>query len=321
MNISLYETHRTRYYAEVEILVDLIDMEKHVEKPRIGIIGLGKMGSAIASRLSRHGFSLSGWNRSCLPKEKESSLNIQIEASISALSRSVEIIILSLSDDNAVTAVLGDLCVNNLENKLIVDTSTVRHTTLPNNYGIIKRSGADAIDAPISGWPKMIENGTAGIYIGGDNRLVQRYRPVAEVLSNRIEHVGKLGSGAAAKIVNNMMLASYWQALKEAIQVGIKAGLQAENILNILSKSPAANGSLALKSDAILGRANNVTFTISGIVEDLRMFNETAKSLKVQAPAMQAALTSFHEYQEAGHGDSDFISMINGAIREIEGIN
>ena len=83
-------------------------MEKHVEKPRIGIIGLGKMGSAIASRLSRHGFSLSGWNRSCLPKEKESSLNIQIEASISALSRSVEIIILSLSDDNAVTAVLGD---------------------------------------------------------------------------------------------------------------------------------------------------------------------------------------------------------------------
>ncbi len=295
-------------------------MEQPVEKPRIGIIGLGKMGSAIASRLSRHGFSLSGWNRSFLPKEKEVFLNIQIEASISALSRSVEIIILSLSDDNAVAEVLGTLCANNLENKLIVDTSTVRHTTLSDNYEIIKRSGADAIDAPISGWPKMIENGTAGIYIGGDKRLVQRYRPVAEVISNRIEHVGKLGSGAAAKIVNNMMLASYWQSLKEAIQVGIKAGLHAENILNILSRSPAANGSLALKSDAILGRTNNVTFTISGIVEDLRMFNETAKSLKVQAPAMQAALKSFHECKEVGHGDSDFISMISAAIREIEGL-
>jgi 3-hydroxyisobutyrate dehydrogenase-like beta-hydroxyacid dehydrogenase len=295
-------------------------MEQPVEKPRIGIIGLGKMGSAIASRLSRQGFSLSGWNRSFLPKEKEVFLNIQIEASISALSRSVEIIILSLSDDNAVVEVLGNLCANNLENKLIVDTSTVRHTTLSDNYEIIRRSGADAIDAPISGWPKMIENGTAGIYIGGDKRLVQRYRPVAEVLSNRVEHVGKLGSGAAAKIVNNMMLASYWQSLKEAIQVGIKAGLQAENILTILSRSPAANGSLALKSDAILGRANNVTFTISGIVEDLRMFNETVKSLKVQAPAMQAAFKSFHECKEAGHGDSDFISMISAAIREIEGL-
>ncbi|MDG2355554.1 MAG: NAD(P)-dependent oxidoreductase [Paracoccaceae bacterium] len=291
-----------------------------MEKPRIGIIGLGKMGSAIASRLSRQGFSLSGWNRSFLPKEKEVFLNIQIEASISALSRSAEIIILSLSDDNAVVEVLGNLCANNLENKLIVDTSTVRHTTLSDNYEIIRRSGADAIDAPISGWPKMIENGTAGIYIGGDKRLVQRYRPVAEVLSNRVEHVGKLGSGAAAKIVNNMMLASYWQSLKEAIQVGIKAGLQAENILTILSRSPAANGSLALKSDAILGRANNVTFTISGIVEDLRMFNETVKSLKVQAPAMQAAFKSFHECKEAGHGDSDFISMISAAIREIEGL-
>lgn len=295
-------------------------MEQPVEKPRIGIIGLGKMGSAIASRLSRQGFSLSGWNRSFLPKEKEVFLNIQIEASISALSRSAEIIILSLSDDNAVVEVLGNLCANNLENKLIVDTSTVRHTTLSDNYEIIRRSGADAIDAPISGWPKMIENGTAGIYIGGDKRLVQRYRPVAEVLSNRVEHVGKLGSGAAAKIVNNMMLASYWQSLKEAIQVGIKAGLQAENILTILSRSPAANGSLALKSDAILGRANNVTFTISGIVEDLRMFNETVKSLKVQAPAMQAAFKSFHECKEAGHGDSDFISMISAAIREIEGL-
>ena len=295
-------------------------MEQPVEKPRIGIIGLGKMGSAIASRLSRQGFSLSGWNRSFLPKEKEVFLNIQIEASISALSRSAEIIILSLSDDNAVVEVLGNLCANNLENKLIVDTSTVRHTTLSDNYEIIRRSGADAIDAPISGWPKMIENGTAGIYIGGDKRLVQRYRPVAEVLSNRVEHVGKLGSGAAAKIVNNMMLASYWQSLKEAIQVGIKAGLQAENILTILSRSPAANGSLALKSDAILGRTNNVTFTISGIVEDLRMFNETATSLKVQAPAMQAALKSFHECKEVGQGDSDFISMISAAIREIEGL-
>jgi len=295
-------------------------MEKNVEKPRIGIIGLGKMGSAISTRLSNHGFSLSGWNRSGLSKAKESSLNIQMEDSILALSKSAEIIILSLSDDNAVIEVLNELCVNNLKNKLIVDTSTVRHTTLSDNYGIIKCSGADAIDAPISGWPKMIENGTAGIYIGGGDRLVQRFWSVAEVLSNRIEHVGKLGSGAAAKIVNNMMLASYWQALKEAIQVGIKAGLKAENILNILSKSPAANGSLALKSDAILGRTNTVTFTISGIVEDLRMFNETAKSLNVQAPAMQAALASFYEYREAGYGNSDFISMISAAIREIEGL-
>ena len=77
---------------------------------------------------------------------------------------------------------------------------------------------------------------------------------------------------------------------------------------------------MALKSDAILGRTNNVTFTISGIVEDLRMFNETATSLKVQAPAMQAALKSFHECKEVGHGDSDFISMISAAIREIEGL-
>ena len=295
-------------------------MEKNTEKPRIGIIGLGKMGSAISTRLSSHGFPLSGWNRSSLPKEKESTLNIQIEDSILALSKSAEIIILSLSDDNAVTAVLDKLCVNNLKNKLIVDTSTVSHTTLSNNYGIIKCSGADAIDAPISGWPKMIENGTAGIYIGGDDRLVQRFWSVAEVLSNRIEHVGKLGSGAAAKIVNNMMLATYWQALKEAIQVGIKAGLKAETILNILSKSPAANGTLALKSDAILGRTNNVTFTISGIVEDLRMFDKTAKSLNVQAPAMLAAFASFYEYKKSGYGDRDFISMINAAIREMEGL-
>ena len=291
-----------------------------MKKTKIGIIGLGKMGSAIASRLTRHGFSVSGWNRSRLPKEKEISLKIQVVESIPALARSAEIIILSLSNDDAVTAVLGDLCNNNLEDKLIVDTSTVRHTILSDNHETIKSSGADAIDAPISGWPTMIESGTAGIYMGGNERSVQRFRPIGEVLSNRIEHVGKLGSGAAAKIVNNMMLATYWQSLKEAIQVGVKAGLQAENILNILSRSPAANGSLALKVDSILGKAKNVTFTVSGLVEDLRMFNETATSLEVQAPAMQAALTSFHEFQLAGHGDSDFIAMISASIREIEGL-
>ncbi len=289
-----------------------------MKKPKIGIIGLGKMGSAIARRLSGKGFSVNAWNRSCLTAEKKASLNIQIERSIAGLSRWADIIILSLSDDNAVETVLGELCVRRLTNKLIVDTSTVRHTTLLENYKVIKSSGADAIDAPISGWPKMIESGTAGIYIGGDQRLVERFQPVAEVLSNRIVHVGKLGQGAAAKIVNNMMLASYWQSLKEAMQLGIKAGLGAESTLNILKNSPAANGSLALKSDAILGKRDDVTFSVSGIVKDLKMFNETANRLNISAPSIKAALDSFHAHQEAGFGECDFISMVNQTLKETE---
>ncbi|MEX3007703.1 NAD(P)-dependent oxidoreductase [Hoeflea sp. TYP-13] len=279
----------------------------------VGIIGLGKMGSAMASRLAEAEFIVSAWTRRGVSEQDAEALGIEAKPDIASLLEECDVAILSLPDDAAVITVLDQICRSRLDGRLIVDTSTVSPDTLRSRIAAIEAAGGSAIDAPISGWPQMVASGRAGIYIGGKEEDVARFMPIAAALSNRIHHVGEPGAGAAAKIVNNMMLTGYWQCLKEAMQIGKKAGLSAEKMLEILSGSPAANGSLAGKAPVILGQSDAVSFTVDGVVGDLTLFTETADRLGVDTPAIAAALASFKAHGEAGNGDADFITMVRNA--------
>lgn len=279
---------------------------------------MGKMGSAVAKRLSNSGYRVSAWSRSGVSPEKAISLSVDAQPDVSSLLASSELVILSLSDDDAVTAVLDEMCRYPLTDKLIVDCSTVSPQTLRGQVGAIEAAGGRALDAPISGWPQMVSNGKAGLYVGGEDRDVAVFMPVAKLLSDRIHHVGGLGDGAAMKIVNNMMLGGYWQCLKEAMQVGKRAGLEPRAMLEILVGSPAANGSLAGKSAVILGQSDAVSFTADGIAGDLALFSRTALELGVDAPAISAALASYREFQAAGNGASDFAAMVRDACNDVQ---
>ncbi len=280
----------------------------------IGIAGLGKMGQALAGRLSNSGFTVRGWTRSGVSSVDAKALGISAVADLGELADTCDILLLSLFDDDAVISVLNLLCRHDLTNVLIVDTSTVSPNTLPGQLDRVKAAGGTAIDAPISGWPAMVSKGIAGLYIGGSSQDVARFKPVAEAISNRVHHVGDLGQGAAAKIVNNMMLASYWQCLKEALQVGQSAGLAPEKMVEILTGSPAANGSLAAKAPVILGESETVSFTVSAMVKDTSLFNHVAMEAGIDVPALNAALASYQTHSKAGFGAADFVTMVHSAI-------
>jgi 3-hydroxyisobutyrate dehydrogenase len=286
------------------------------QKPRIGVTGLGRMGGAIATRLSRLGFAVSGWTRSGIDAKRAQGLGLAASSSLADLVAASDILMLSLSDDEAVIAVLDALCRCAIGGKLIVDTSTVSPDTLRARAGILGQAGGAAIDAPISGGPGLVLEGKAGLLIGGDKANVDRFMSVALSLGERVYHVGGLGDGAAAKIVNNMMLCGYWQCLKEALQVGKRAGLSAEIMLRILSNSPAANGALTSRMPIILGHSNEVGFTVSGAVKDASLFARTAAQYGVSAPAIGAALASFSAHRDSGHGEDDLATMVLAAYRE-----
>jgi len=160
----------------------------------------------------------------------------------------------------------------------------------------------------------LVKAGKVGLYLGGSTADVARFMPVAEALSNRIHHVGDLGQGAAAKIVNNMMLASYWQCLKEALQVGQSTGLSIEKMMKILTGSPAANGSLAAKTPVILGDSTAVGFTVEGVVKDANLFSRVALDAEIDVPALNATLASFKTHHDAGFESADFVTMVHSAI-------
>jgi 3-hydroxyisobutyrate dehydrogenase len=288
----------------------------HSGKPRVGILGLGRMGRAIATRLTQHGFDVAGWTRSGIASDQADEWGIATYGRAVDAAADADIVLLSLRDDAAVTEVVGALVRTDLSNKLIVDTSTVSPDTLRQLASAIGEAGGAAMDAPISGGPDLVLAGKAGLYIGGAPADFQRFRPVAETISNRVHHVGALGEGAAAKIVNNMLLLGFWGCLKEAVQVGKRAGLSADTMMTFLAGSPAATPLLAQRVPVILGQSDEVGFTISGVVKDGLMFTQTARQYGVAVPAIEAGLASYRGCEEAGFGEADFAVMIRAAYRD-----
>lgn len=283
------------------------------QKARVGIIGLGRMGSAIAARLAGQGHTVSGWTRSGLSPDKAGTLGIHAAADIAAVASAAEIILLSLTDDAAVTAVIEALCRGDLTGTVIVDTSTVAPDTLRAQAEAIKRAGGGALDAPVSGGPDLIAEGKAGLYIGGDAADVARFMPVAQALSNRIHHVGDVGAGAAAKIVNNMMLMGFWETLREALTLGKRAGLSLDKMLEILKGSPAASGAFLHRLPVLTGESEAVGFSVSGVVKDGVMFRRTAQQYGVAVPAIEAAFAAYSAHAAKGNGEKDLATMVRAA--------
>jgi 3-hydroxyisobutyrate dehydrogenase-like beta-hydroxyacid dehydrogenase len=275
-------------------------------KERIGIIGLGRMGAAMAERLARQGFEVSGWTRSGISAEKANDLGIAAAGDVAALADASDIILLALLDDAAVHSTLEVLATLPVAGKLVVDTSTVSPETSRAHEAAMKAKGAALLDAPISGGPEMLLAGTVGLYIGGAEADFRRFSPVAETLSNRIHHVGRLGDGAAAKLVNNMMLMGLWQVMREAIKLGGSAGLTREKMIDIISGSPAA--SPAMRSRMPVG------FPVSGVLKDMGVVFDLAGHLGVETPAIRAAQASFKQAADLGFADADLGTVVRLAL-------
>jgi len=187
---------------------------------RVAVLGLGRMGSAIAVRLAGAGMRVTGWNRS-----PRSVGGVPVAASLAEAVEEADVLVLSLFDDAAVREVLGLLAALPLSGRLVADTSTVAPDVMPGAAPALEAAGAAAVDAPISGGPEMVAAGRAGMFLGGAPEDVGRLAPIAAHLAAQAPHVGPLGAGAAAKVVNNMVLCGMWQTLKEALLTGTTAGV------------------------------------------------------------------------------------------------
>jgi 3-hydroxyisobutyrate dehydrogenase len=273
----------------------------------VGIIGLGRMGRAMAARLVGQGVAVTGWTRSGGDPRTE---GLTIAATLEDLVAACDILILSLFDDVAVREVLARLATLDLTGRLIVETSTVAPSVVRDAAPAIGAAGGRIVDAPISGGPDMVVAGTIGLFVGGAAEDVARFRPIAERLSSRVVPVGPLGAGYAAKIVNNVALGGAWQAMVESTRLGARLGLDLETMVEILADSPASNPSFRARVPKILGQDHEVGFPVSGVLKDQDLFLRIAQSVGENLPALSAARENFARVAQEGHGAEDLARVI-----------
>ncbi len=272
---------------------------------QIGIIGLGRMGSAIAQRMTAQGCKVTTWTRSGKTLDA-----IDHAASIRELAAKCDALILSLLNDDAVGAVLDTLLTCDLDGKLIIETSTVVPTVLQDRIAQIEAKGAGAVDAPISGGPDLVLAGACGVFIGGTDKAATQANQSLKDLTSRIFHVGPLGTGLVMKTINNGMLQAYFAGLEDMMPLARAAGLPLETALKILCGGPAGIPMVADRIPKVLGQDDTIGFEIKSAGKDADVFLRVAEAYGLAAPSLRRFADIVHDATEAGLGTQDPAALI-----------
>jgi len=289
---------------------------------RVGFVGLGTMGGAMAANVARAGFEVSAWNRTPGRAAELGELGIRIAASPADVAAAADLIVTIVSDTPDVEAVLfGDEGVASgvRGGSLIVDMSTISPSATRAFAARLAGQGVAMLDAPVSGGSEGAKHGSLSIFVGGAAADLERARPVLATMGTTITHVGPIGAGQAAKAVNQVILAGTYLGVAEGIVLAMKAGLDVGQVVAALSGGAAQSWVLANRSGRMLDNDYPLGFKVALHRKDLgialELARETGAALPISAlcEAIEAGLIG------KGHGDDD-VSAVARAVRELSGL-
>ena len=290
---------------------------------RVGFVGLGTMGGAMAANAARAGFEVSAWNRTPGRAADLAELGVRLLESPAAVAAVSQIVITIVSDTPDVEAVLfgqGGVSEGAKSGTLIVDMSTISPSATRNFAERLAANGVAMLDGPVSGGSEGAKKGTLSIFIGGDAADLERARPVLQSLGTTITHVGTIGSGQAVKAVNQVILAGTYIGVAEGIVLAIKAGLDVEQTVAALSGGAAQSWVLANRSGRMLANDYPLGFKVALHRKDLGIALSMARELGASLPisalveAIDAGLIG------QGHADDD-MSAVARSIRALSGLD
>jgi 3-hydroxyisobutyrate dehydrogenase len=291
-------------------------MKIHMKK--IAVLGLGKMGYGIASRLLQCGYTVLVWNRSYSKAEELISRGaIWAETPASAASEA-SFVISMVADDEASSAVwmgeFGALATLRPE-AFVIECSTVSADHVARISAIAKEKGFRYIDCPVTGLPDAAANGKLTLLVGADVDHLEIVKPVLEDLSENIRYFGAVGTGTAYKLIINLMGAVQIAALAEGLALSDRLGLGRETVIEAIESSAAASPQVIryARKMAELTFSKDPLFTTSLRHKDAIYGLKLAESVQSPVPLGSAATLWFKAASVAGPSldEATVINMIN----------
>lgn len=284
-----------------------------MSKPRMAILGLGIMGSGMASRLLSSGFHVVVFNRS---REKSLSLAkagaLVAESPKDAAARA-DVILSMVADDNASRAMwLGanGALAGASAGSVLIESSTLSVGWVKELSTLARERGCEFLDAPVTGTKPHAASGELFFIVGGSAAALEKVRGVLSVLGREVLHLGPAGSGALIKLINNFVCGVEAAAFAEAIALVDRSGLNREKSIAVLENSALA--SPLIKRIVSSMKTNDYTpnFPLKLMTKDLgyAIFeaDRAGTSLKTAAPALEV----FQHATVEGLGDLDFSAVV-----------
>mgnify|MGYP001634845392 FL=1 len=275
----------------------------------IAFLGMGLMGSRMASRLIKAGFKVSVWNRTeaaCEPLMTMGATSLQLKNI-----GDYPVILTCLADDHAVSHVFGQIKTYLKPEQIIVDFSSLSVETTLDLAKQSAQQQVDWIDSPVSGGTAGAEQGTLVIFAGGDAKIIDELAPIYQVLSQRVTRMGENGTGQATKICNQLIVAANSALIAEAIALANLAGVDTTLLAPALAGGFADSKPFQILAPRMATHNfEPVQWKVQTLSKDLNNAVQLAKNFNLNIPVANQALTQLQAHQQKGFAEQDLATMI-----------
>ena len=289
---------------------------------RVGFLGLGTMGAAMAANLARAGFAVTAWNRSPGRAPELDALGVARAGTPADVAAATDVVVVCVSDTPDVEGVLfgqDGAAGGARSGQLIVDCSTISPSATRDFAARLAARGVDLVDAPVSGGSEGAQKGTLTIFCGGTSEAVERARPILAAMGRTITHVGPSGSGQAVKAVNQVILAGTYLGVAEGIVLALKAGLDVDQVIEALGGGAAQSWVLANRSGRMTANDYPLGFKVALHRKDLGIALDLAREMGAELPVAELAADFETDLVAGGHADDD-MSALARVIRARSGL-
>lgn len=281
-------------------------------KPKVGLIGLGLMGSPMARNLLKAGFPLTVWNRTRAKAEKLGQEGAKVANSPQEVAADSDVLITIVSGPPALEQVLFGAIGALSELKkgsVLVDSSTVSPALARRIAKSCSERGVEFLDAPVTGGTWGAEKGELVFMIGGKKDVLDRVEPILQAVGKRFFLLGPNGAGQTVKLAMNMILALQVEALAESLELVTRAGVPGERLIEVLQSSMARAQVLDVKAPMLMKRDFTPSFPLRLMHKDMGLAMDLAKELGLDLPAGAAAFKAYSSVKAAAKSDVDYAAI------------
>jgi 3-hydroxyisobutyrate dehydrogenase len=284
---------------------------------RIGVAGLGRMGSAIAARLIDVGHEVTVWNRTADKVKPLAAAGAKSASSPAQLATAVEAIVTILTNREAIAAVYEGptgLLAGDVKAKLVVEMSTVQPETEAALADKVRAKGAAFVECPVGGTVGPAREGKLLGVAGGAAEDFARAKPLLAQMCRRVEHVGPVGAGSSMKLALNLPLMVYYQAMGEAYVLCRHLGLDPKWLMEFMSDTSGGPNVLKARAPKIAealagGDGGPPAFDVDSIRKDLATMVAEGKTRGASLPLAERTLAIYDEAARDGWGKRDGASL------------
>ena len=280
----------------------------------VAFIGLGVMGYPMAGYISKGGHNVTVYNRTSSKADKWISeyKGSKVETPAKAAEDADYIFSCVGNDKDLREVTFGDNGIFKTIKKgaIYIDNTTASATIAKEIYEYSKKNGFGSLDAPVSGGQAGAENGALTVMIGGDQADFDKAKDKINCYSKKMKLLGNAGSGQLAKMVNQICIAGLVQSLSEGINFGIKAGLNMEDVIEVISKGAAQSWQMENRYKTMIDDKFDFGFAVDWMRKDLKIAMDEAKNNGSLLPVTELVDKYYNEVQEMGGKRWDTSSLI-----------